>query len=168
MSASNTYGVLTIMSSAILILPMLFFEGLASKDAFDDVKDKATLLKVTLGDTLRHLQLRRAPLALERPNILPLGDRCCGLITDLDRVLLLQHLLFNICSSTYICLSPRYMHMPLKRCYVHADVTLLRTYATQSLLKQRRLCAHFVCFSSRRFSDAGFRTTCTTRWASGC
>lgn len=47
MSASNTYGVLTIMSSVILILPMLFFEGLASKDAFDDVKDKATLLKVT-------------------------------------------------------------------------------------------------------------------------
>ncbi|CAM9863362.1 unnamed protein product [Ectocarpus sp. 12 AP-2014] len=49
MSASNTYGVLTIMSSVILILPMLFFEGLASKDAFDDVNDKATLLKTLLG-----------------------------------------------------------------------------------------------------------------------
>ncbi|CAN0251573.1 unnamed protein product [Scytosiphon promiscuus] len=50
MSASNTYGVLTIMSAVLLILPMLLFEGVASpKNAFDSVRNKTALLKNLLG-----------------------------------------------------------------------------------------------------------------------
>lgn len=48
MSASNTYGVLTIMSAVLLVPPMLFFEGFSSpKESFDSVQDKATLLKAS-------------------------------------------------------------------------------------------------------------------------
>ncbi|CAM9999411.1 unnamed protein product, partial [Hapterophycus canaliculatus] len=50
MSASNTYGVLTVMSAVLLVPPMLLFEGVASpKASFDSVQDKATLLKDLLG-----------------------------------------------------------------------------------------------------------------------
>lgn len=48
MGASNTYAVLTIMSAIILAFPAMFFEGMKAKDSFDDIKDKATLLKVRI------------------------------------------------------------------------------------------------------------------------
>ncbi|CAM9653042.1 unnamed protein product [Laminaria digitata] len=45
MDASNTYAVLTIMSAIMLVFPAMIVEGMSAKDSFDDVKDKATLLK---------------------------------------------------------------------------------------------------------------------------
>lgn len=46
MDASNTYAVLTIMSAIILVFPAMFFEGFAAKESYDEVNDKAGLLKV--------------------------------------------------------------------------------------------------------------------------
>lgn len=51
MGASNTYAVLTVMSAVLLLFPALFFEGFSAKEAFDQVGDKATLLKVR-GESL--------------------------------------------------------------------------------------------------------------------
>lgn len=45
MDASNTYAVLTIMSAILLMFPAMFMEGMLAKGSFDDIKDKATLLK---------------------------------------------------------------------------------------------------------------------------
>lgn len=45
MDASNTYAVLTIMSAIMLAFPAMFAEGMSAKNSFDDVNDKATLLK---------------------------------------------------------------------------------------------------------------------------
>lgn len=48
MDASNTYAVLTVMSAIMLVFPAMYFEGSAAKESFDQVEDKARLLKVTL------------------------------------------------------------------------------------------------------------------------
>ncbi|CAM9109666.1 unnamed protein product [Choristocarpus tenellus] len=49
MNASNTYAVLTILSSIILVVPALVLEGASAKFAFDAVEDQYTLIKTTIS-----------------------------------------------------------------------------------------------------------------------
>lgn len=46
MDASNTYAVLTVITTLLLVFPAVILEGSAAKAGFDAVEDKSTFLKV--------------------------------------------------------------------------------------------------------------------------